>query len=917
MFFQRAFWLNLAGACVVAVVAAAPVLMSGVMDRGFEIAKLSLAEPLALLALGAALLAGGWRWVMQQGVATKTASISLVAFLVSAGVSAGLSDLPEVALFGSYFRREGLVAWCAYGAFFFAVLGWARSSGRVAGFLDALLLASVIPVVYALQQRLDLNFFALATRDVTRPGGTLGNPVLLAAYLALLLPITTVRCWQARRRPPELALWSTVGVLQACGLLVTQSRGPLLAVMLGMLMLACLGAAYARARRVLLSAAALCAVTVVSVIAINTLPSAKQRVQDIPVVGRLVFSLDREAGGATARASRSAAARLGIWAAGAETFAAAPLRQQLIGYGPESAYLNYFPHIPALVMRTEGYGAASSYDRLHADTLDIGLNFGLLGWLVYCLFFGSVVYAAARALFGLSGRGPPWIFFAVMVCGSVLSSTAAVLAGLASAAVPAFGLGVGAGWFLFLVGCAWRALRRGVSQPAGILAGHWVLLAGMTSALLVFWFDAQINIPVLTTRLISFAIAALILVTAEGMMRSAEDGAGGESAASDSLWVWGAAFTLVAACASFLPIAIFDATTGAQASQHWLLRVLPILSFLPVAALAAWARARESAGVSRSVARSWLAIAVGLPVFYAACHFALMVRPDSGLSLSHIQRISVASYAGPLFILATCIFFASLATRGAAAATRASALATAGRFSVLVLAGSVLLVASVGWRATRADVALEIAQRASAQQPQVSEQLVEEAIRIMPYEQYYRRLLIFDLVRRAVADIRQLGKAPDRYPMVDRNLAIAELQARETLKLYPRDPWVVLALANVLQIRGLRFLRPLDPAGGVAAAQEANQLFAHAHQLFPVQPLLLRSWAELLFDQGNLPDAYRLLDLMEKLIPNALEPYSERIAMARQVNDFQVIADTLERARGMLEAKLFKQLLAVANAQQN
>ena len=63
------------------------------MDRGFEIAKQSLAEPLAVLALGAALLAGGWRWVMQQGVATKTASIALAAFLVLAGVSVALGEM--------------------------------------------------------------------------------------------------------------------------------------------------------------------------------------------------------------------------------------------------------------------------------------------------------------------------------------------------------------------------------------------------------------------------------------------------------------------------------------------------------------------------------------------------------------------------------------------------------------------------------------------------------------------------------------------------------------------------------------------------------------------------------------------------------------------------------------------------------
>ncbi len=113
-----------------------------------------------------------------------------------------------------------------------------------------LLLASVIPAAYALQQRLDLDFYPLGLREFARPGGTLGSPLFLAAYLGLLLPITIARCWRARRALPELALWLTVAALQVCGLLVTQTRGPLLAVLIGMLMLACFAAGYARARRI-------------------------------------------------------------------------------------------------------------------------------------------------------------------------------------------------------------------------------------------------------------------------------------------------------------------------------------------------------------------------------------------------------------------------------------------------------------------------------------------------------------------------------------------------------------------------------------------------------------------------------------------------------------------------------------------
>jgi tetratricopeptide (TPR) repeat protein len=378
----------------------------------------------------------------------------------------------------------------------------------------------------------------------------------------------------------------------------------------------------------------------------------------------------------------------------------------------------------------------------------------------------------------------------------------------------------------------------------------------------------------------------------------------------------------VAACASWLPIAVFDAGTGVQ-EAHWLLRALPILPLSFVAAFAAWGRARRSGGFRKGAVRAWLAIAVGLPLIYGVGHFALSVRPDSVPGLSHALSIAIASFAGPAFIFAMCIACALLASRRAVLGAIAPPISLAARLSIGAVAASMLLVAAMDWRATRADVASTLAPRVSVKQPQLGEQLIEEAIRLLPYERHYRRQLVFDLLGRAVADMRALdatpgriADAPDRIAGVLRNLAAAETAARAAALLFPRDPWVVAALANVLQVEALRVLRPLDPAGGLNAAQEANQLFARTHRMFPSEPLLLRNWAQLLSDQGNVPEAYRLLDLMEKLIPNDPEPYSARIAISNQVNDYAEISSTLARARLALAPQAFNQLSGVANTQQ-
>ena len=238
---QNSVWTNFAEALLLAILGTVPILMSSLMDRGFEIAKHAVGEPFAFLALASVVLAGGWRWLGQAPLATKIAVACLSTFLLLAGISTLLAENPAVAVFGGYYRREGLLAWGSYVAFFCAVLGWAsaRGTARLSGLLDLLLLASVIPAGHAIQQRLGLDFFFVVNLDITRPNGTLGNPIFLGAYLALLLPLTIVRGWQ-QRRGPALLFWLAVGGLQLVALLLTQSRGPLLAFLLGTLLLAAL-----------------------------------------------------------------------------------------------------------------------------------------------------------------------------------------------------------------------------------------------------------------------------------------------------------------------------------------------------------------------------------------------------------------------------------------------------------------------------------------------------------------------------------------------------------------------------------------------------------------------------------------------------------------------------------------------------
>jgi hypothetical protein len=55
---------------------------------------------------------------------------------------------------------------------------------------------------------------------------------------------------------------------------------------------------------------------------------------------------------------------------------------------------------------------------------------------------------------------------------------------------------------------------------------------------------------------------------------------------------------------------------------------------------------------------------------------------------------------------------------------------------------------------------------------------------------------------------------------------------------------------------------------------------------------------------------------MEEAIPAELEPYAERITLAKRINDLDVVRETLARAESRLDLLRMEQLRSVAGMQQ-
>lgn len=892
-------------AMVAAVLCGTPILLSSAMDRGHEIAKLSLAQPIAWIALAAGIWGSTGSLKLITSPGARLSLLFLACLMALAGVSTAFSDDPVVALLGNYYRRDGLLSWISYSAFCVATYLLIRSKEKAIAVIDAMILASIVPCVYALLQRFNLDFFHVVGREVNRPGSTLGNPLFLGAYLGMLIPLTIVRAWLDRGKPAALAFWIAFCALELVTLLMTLSRGPILAMCLGLGLLTFLYAGLIRSRKLFLLVAGAFLSLVLVIATINAIPAVKRTVGDWPVVGRFVHSSDTAASGDTLKATGSTTTRLSVWESGHETFAHSPTINQLIGFGPDLAYLKLFRHFPDSVMWTEGYWQSNTFDRLHADALDTGLSFGLLGWLAYCLFFGSVVFLAARALFGHIGAVRlSWFLGMSLGCG--LAATALALAmGLPSTLAPAFAVGIGVGWIAFLVLCAWRNIYGQALLPTNHPRGSWLLLAGLTTSLIVFWLDAQVNIPVLTTRFICFAIAGMILALAT-RSGSREEPPRVEGTSTLLLPAWGLTVTLVATIAGLFPLVYSDGGGATGEVRRWWLAFFPLGAL--IVAGGAYLATRERR--PDNVPRYWLGFAAIVPTIYAACHWLLAMPLAPELTEAAVGRLVVGTSVAPLFILAAGLFLAWKIHDRVPAQTGTSANSASGRPSALaaisLFAG--LLIAGTAWLAIRADIGASVATWTASKQPQLSEEVLGRVIRLAPHERQYQRQLVFHHLGRALEAIRDPQAKLDSFPAIRRDLEAAEDQARNSVKRFPGDPWIILALANVRQIQALPVIRALIGAEGMRAAEEADQLYEKAYEIFPNQPLLLRNWAQLRFNEGDRQSAYRLLDSMERIIPHETEPYFERVIYARLLGDESVASNTVERARTKLPGPKFAKL---------
>jgi len=323
--------------------------------------------------------------------------IPLVLFTASAALSSIFAENANVAVFGTYTRFDGLLTLATYPAIFWISAQSLTDSADARGLVRTVLASGyAVSLVAILQSVRD----SLQQAGIAPAYGTLGNPNVLGAFLALVVTIGFAELLVARSAAARLLLGNVL-VVAVVGLLLSLSRSSWLGALAGVAVALAL-----RRRLVALRPVAAVAGAAVLVLVVGYVLFGSGHVGRI--LGERALSIvdPREIGHA----------RLGIWGDSLRLVASRPI----VGYGPDNVGL-VFPRF-----QTGDWGLTYSLaagtlrqpiDKAHAELLQVAATQGLIGVATYLLIQVAFLRAfwSARRLDQAVIAGAGWIAYTVVV----------------------------------------------------------------------------------------------------------------------------------------------------------------------------------------------------------------------------------------------------------------------------------------------------------------------------------------------------------------------------------------------------------------------------------------------------------------------------------------------------------------------
>lgn len=376
----------MAGAILLAIVL--PSLVNPWAALSFEPAKVDFFRMILVVLFAGSLVVQGGQWWRQVRTGTQLSSVlrgqplgtqlmlaGAVLFALGSILSTLLSDDIRYSLWGGSDRHGATTTFCGV-LLYLLLASQLQSSGQIMALILALAAGSVPVCLYGFVQYAGLDPLAWQTDSVSPVLSTLGRSNFVAAYLAVIIPLTLVIAWRSLkiRGPAAKAASMVLVALQVGCLALTQARAGWLAFVTGcavFLAVAC----WQRGRRTALLTVVLFAVSSSTMFwgLERSLTTDMQMARPVP-----------ESASVAERRDRSIERRYIIWRhtlplIGDRWFA---------GYGPEMFMPVFNRRYPPGTLYE---GSDTVVDDPHNVVLELAVNFGVLGlaaWLLMvCGYF--------------------------------------------------------------------------------------------------------------------------------------------------------------------------------------------------------------------------------------------------------------------------------------------------------------------------------------------------------------------------------------------------------------------------------------------------------------------------------------------------------------------------------------------------
>lgn len=158
---------------------------------------------------------------------------SFLGLIIILIISTIFSAQPYLSFWGNFQRFEGLLTWLYYFAFFILSASLLRKNQDWLTIIGIASLGAGLVSIYAIGQALHLPGIIAGTDPSRAVESTLGNPIFLGGYLAIVIPLTLAWVLQLKHLAQRWGGWCILG-LEITALALTFSRGAWLAGLIGL-----------------------------------------------------------------------------------------------------------------------------------------------------------------------------------------------------------------------------------------------------------------------------------------------------------------------------------------------------------------------------------------------------------------------------------------------------------------------------------------------------------------------------------------------------------------------------------------------------------------------------------------------------------------------------------------------------------